>query len=239
MAEAKPKGSKKQGNKILLYSALGVGGVVVLYLAYRYYENNVAGSGGTGTSSGVPADTTPTPSTPTSTPSLYGTATTLAQWKAMVLQYMTSNGIPGGENVAAIGLTDALSGHCVGPNEFAALNGALAAIGQPPGSNTLVLKQCSQGPNGQGTGTSSHGSSPASTGATSSTHGGGGPGEAATRRGTAASRQRTNAIAANARRRANALAANARRRANEARAAANRRARNVSRPGTGRLPFVH
>jgi hypothetical protein len=59
---------------------------------------------------------------------------------------MVSHGIKGGANTAATGLERALSGHCVGANEYAALNAALGAVGQPPGNGILTLQQCKTAP---------------------------------------------------------------------------------------------
>ncbi|MGB6500102.1 MAG: hypothetical protein WBG19_01680, partial [Thermoplasmata archaeon] len=130
-------GSSKKG-RIALYSVLGLGGIAAAYWLYTKYQANAAST------AAVPADTTPATTTVgTSTTPTYGSATTLAQWQAQALQYMTTTlGIKGGENIAATGLTAALSGHCVGPNEFAALNSTLGAIGQPPGGGILTIKQC-------------------------------------------------------------------------------------------------
>ena len=209
--------------KAAIYGVLGLGGLAAAYWLYTKYEANAANTAATTT----PADTTPAASTTIGTPSVpaYGSLTTLAQWKAAALQYMTTNlGISGGENTAAKGLTDALSGHCVGPNEFAALNSTLAAIGQPPGTGTLIIKQCTTAP-------------AASTGSASGSGSTAIPKAAATKAAGATKTVTTSRSAAvdAARRRANQVAAAARRRANNARAAA-ARAPHVTRPAAPRKP---
>ena len=215
----RPRPSKK--GKIALYGVLAVGGVAAAYWLYTKYEANAANTAATTT----PADTTPAASTTIGTPSVpaYGSLTTLAQWKAAALQYMTTNlGISGGENTAAKGLTDALSGHCVGPNEFAALNSTLAAIGQPPGTGTLIIKQCTTAPASSASSTTGNAAGSGSTAVAAGTV------KKASKRGAAATNRANNAAAA-ARRRAQDLAAAARRRANNLAAASRPKAPKVPR----------
>jgi uncharacterized membrane protein YgcG len=215
MADPKPKTSKNT-KKVALYGVLGVGGLALAYWLYTKYEANAATNAA---GSSAPADTTPA-STPAGTvPATTAPITTLAQWKAAILAYMVSNNIPGGENVAATGLADALSGHCVGPNEFSALNAALGSVGQPPGTAILTIKQCSASPSGGG------GGQPAG-GGTSSAGGGG---------STSVPHPKPKKTKA-ATNRANNAAAAARRRANDLAAAARRRAQNVATAGKPRAP---
>jgi uncharacterized membrane protein YgcG len=212
-AKAKPKTSKST-KKIALYGVLGVGGLALAYWLYTKYEANAATNAA---GSSAPADTTPA-STPAGTvPATTAPITTLAQWKQAILAYMVSNNIPGGENVAATGLADALSGHCVGPNEFSALNAALGSVGQPPGTAILTIKQCSAKGSGGG--------QPAG-GGTSSTGGGGST-------SVPHPKPKKTKVATN---RANNAAAAARRRANDLAAAARRRAQNVATAGKPRAP---
>jgi hypothetical protein len=151
----KPAPKAKKPSKTVVYV---VGGVIVLGGLYYLYEKWTANGGslssllgGTATDT-TPADTTPTttttaPTTTTPTTPTFGTSASLGEWKTRILDYMVNTAhISGGENIAATGLADALSGHCVGPNEYAALNSALGAIGQPPGAGTLTLKKCTTKP---------------------------------------------------------------------------------------------
>jgi uncharacterized membrane protein YgcG len=220
MADAKAKPASKNTKKVALYGVLGVGGLALAYWLYTKYQANAAAN----TTATTPADTTPAVGAPTSgppttsVPATTAPITTLAQWKAAILAYMVSNNIPGGENVAATGLADALSGHCVGPNEFSALNAALGSIGQPPGTAILTIKQCSASTKGTG------GGQPGG-GGTSSTGGGGSTSVAHPKpKPTKSQTNRANNAAAAARRRAQDLAAAARRRANNVAAAGKPRA---------------
>jgi uncharacterized membrane protein YgcG len=219
MADAKAKPASKNTKKVALYGVLGVGGLALAYWLYKKYEANAAAN----TAATTPADTTPTPAlgSPTTT-SVPGTPptpiTTLAQWKQAILAAMVAGNIPGGENTAATGLADALSGHCVGPNEFSALNAALGSVGQPPGTAILTIKQCSASTKGTG------GGQPGG-GGTSSTGGGGSTSVAHPKpKPTKSQTNRANNAAAAARRRAQDLAAAARRRANNVAAAGKPRA---------------
>ena len=153
----------------------------------------------------------------------------MAAWKTAILNYMVNTAnIKGGENVAATGLAAALSGHCVGPNEYAALNAALGAVGQPPGSGTLVIHQCRPAPiptpHAPGSGTSPPNTKPPAP-VTSPTSV-----KVANQR-TANQRRIANVKAANARRIANVKAANARRAANR------KRGPGVPRPNLGGFPL--
>jgi len=144
----------KVSKKGVAITAATVGAGVILFYLWRHYQATGTLSpfstspGATGTTA---TDTTPTVAsttvgTPTDTtpPKVI---TNLAQWKQAVLDYMVNTvGISGGENVAATGLANALSGHCLGPNQYAALNAALGAIGQPPGGTILRLSQCKPKP---------------------------------------------------------------------------------------------
>jgi uncharacterized membrane protein YgcG len=217
MADAKAKPASKNTKKVALYGVLGVGGLALAYWLYTKYQANAAAN----TAATTPADTTPTDTTPaaTSVPATTAPITTLAQWKAAILAYMVANNIPGGENVAATGLADALSGHCVGPNEFSALNAALGSIGQPPGTAILTIKQCSASTKGTG------GGQPGG-GGTSST--GGGSTGVPVKKAPASKKAATN--------RANNAAAAARRRANDLAAAARRRAQNLAAAGKPKAP---
>jgi hypothetical protein len=218
-APPKAKGRKPKG-KVVLYSVLGLGGVAVAYYLYTRYEANAA-TGTTGSTS-TPADTTPATTTVgASTPPA---PTTIAAWKQAIIDYAVANGLKGGENVAAQGLADALSGHCVGPNEYAALNGAFGAIGQPPGGNTIILKQCGSAAKPPTT----TGHTPTSTPKSGTTSG---TASSVAHRASATVTRRDNAIDA-ARRRANDLAAAGRRQANNAARAARRFPRT-------RAPQIH
>jgi hypothetical protein len=210
MAESKPKTSKST-KKVALYGVLGVGGLALAYWLYTKYEANAAANAAGST----PADTTPT-STPAGTvPGTTAPITTLAQWKQAILAAMVAANIPGGENTAATGLADALSGHCVGPNEFSALNAALGSVGQPPGTAILTIKQCAAStPGSQASGTSSAG---------------GGSTAVPAKKATKATKKATT-------NRANNAAAAARRRANDLAAAARRRAQNLAAAGKPKAP---
>jgi hypothetical protein len=211
MADPKPKTSKNT-KKVALYGVLGVGGLALAYWLYTKYEANAATNAAT-----APADTTPT-STPGTVPATIAPITTLAQWKQAILAAMVAANIPGGENTAATGLADALSGHCVGPNEFSALNAALGSVGQPPGTAILTIKQCAAStPGSQASGTSSAGGGSTAV-----------PAKKTTKATKATKRATTN--------RANNAAAAARRRANDLAAAARRRAQNVAAAGKPKAP---
>ena len=147
MAEAPktPRATGKPG-KTIAYTLAGLVALGGAYYLYRHYQQtgslNPLSSGTTGTTSGSPT-TTDTGTTTTTNPNPTTAAPkNLAEWKAAVLSAMVATGIKGGENVAATGLANALSGHCVGPNEYAALNSALATVGQPPGNGILTLSLC-------------------------------------------------------------------------------------------------
>lgn len=213
---AKPSGKT---TKVVGYSVLALGGLALAYYLYERYESNAA-SGTTGSTS-TPADTTPQTNTISSTAPAYGSATTLAAWKADVIQYLTTTvGIKGGENVAATAISKALNGQCLGPNEYAGLNAALGAIGQPPGTGTLTIRQCSQSQTPKTT-TTAPGS------ANSTPHSSGSPQPTANRSTGASASARTAQLRRNAADRAKQLAANAARRraqlaANAKKAAAER-----------------
>ena len=142
-----PRATGKTG-KTIAYTGLGLGVLAGGYYLYKHYQAtgslNPLSSGTTGTTSGTTSPTTTT--TTTDTTPVTSAPTTLAEWKTAILAAMVATGIKGGENTAATGLASALSGHCVGPNEYAALNSALATVGQPPGSNLLVLSLCKTAP---------------------------------------------------------------------------------------------
>lgn len=206
MADAPKKSSKTTPKgKIVLYSVLGLGGIALAYWLYTKYEANAAA----GTTSGTPTTTTDTGTgTVAGSPSASSAPpiTDINSWKQAIIAYMVSNGIKGGENVAATAVADALSGHCLGPNEFSGLNNALGSVGQPPGTGTLVLSACKpKAANPSATSTHTPSETPKKPTATTKAH----------TPANAAATKRTNAIDA-ARRRANNIAAAARRRANQA-----------------------
>lgn len=211
-APKKPPGPKSTGAKVALY---GGGAVVLAYVGYRLYEAYEANQANAALTTTTPTTSgSTTIGTPATTTPAYGSLTTLAAWKSAVLDYMVNTlGIKGGANTAAIGLADALSGHCVGPNEYAALNSALGAIGQPPGTGVLTIKQCGKAATNQPTTTHTPSETPhpASPPTTTPSRPRAIPGPSA----------RANAIDA-ARRRANDLRAAARRRLNDVNAAARR-----------------
>ena len=133
-------GSKNAGK----YAIYAVGGLGIAYVAYKLYENYVANAANTSTA-GTPSSTT-VPDTSSTTGSSGPTSTagpapitSIDQWKQAIIIAMVAAGIPGGENIAATAVTDALSGHALGPNEYSYLNAALASVGQPPGGAAIVL----------------------------------------------------------------------------------------------------
>ena len=141
MPAAKPAAPKPTA-KVVTWSIIGVVGLGGAYYLYKHYQatGSLNPFSSAGTTAAAPSPT-PTP-TPGSSTSPTTPITTLAQWKTAILAYMVSNNIPGGENVAATALASALSGHCLGPNEFKYLNQALGSVGQPPGTGILTLAQC-------------------------------------------------------------------------------------------------
>jgi hypothetical protein len=135
VADTPAKKAPSKKGKIALYGTLAVGGIA---LAWWLYQRYVAGAA-SGTTSG-----TPLPSTTTAGPAAATTPpiTTLAEWKQAVLAAMVAGNIKGGENTAALALSKALSGQCLGPVEFTSLNAALGSVGQPPGTGILTLQLC-------------------------------------------------------------------------------------------------
>jgi hypothetical protein len=129
--------------KTLVYGGAAAGGAVLIWYLYKRYQASAAAGGTTagapttGVGSTSPLIPAPTPS-PTTTPS----GGTHLPWRTRMIDYMVNTfKIRGGENVAATGLERAMSGHCVGPVEYAALNAAFGAIGQPSGS-MIILQRC-------------------------------------------------------------------------------------------------
>ena len=139
MADAPAKTGSKGSGKAALYV---VGSIVALGVGYYLYEKYAANAAaGTTTSGTAPANTNPAPTSAAPLPATPTPPTSLAAWKQDIINAEVAAGIPGGENIAAIAVADALAGHALGPNEYKYLNQALATVGQPPGGTTIVLAQ--------------------------------------------------------------------------------------------------
>jgi hypothetical protein len=155
-------------SKTTTYVLLGGLVLVGVYLAYRWYENNVATNAANAEPSGSLAGDT-TGSTAGTTGTTSNPITSFADWIQAAVNWATTNGYD--PITAANAVNDYQNGNCLSTQEYSIIDGALGALGFPPGAPQTGIVQCQPAIAGGGSTTTPGVGTTTTTGTTTQTGG--------------------------------------------------------------------